>query len=110
LGTSTTGYFRAYVGEPPWQYWPNSETYLNVVDDKALAVEGATVVVISVHNAGQQAVTNQRGTGTLHSLICGPMTVRASKDGYSDWIGSWFMCRDAVPMATLNPLTAPRSD
>jgi hypothetical protein len=35
--------------------------------------------------------------------IRGPMTVRAGKDGYSDWTGSWFMRRDVY-------LTAHSSD
>ena len=51
---------------------------VKVVDADAHDVEGARVAVISVHNAGQQAVSNQRGTATLHTLVCGPMTIRVA--------------------------------
>jgi hypothetical protein len=103
-GRIATGSFRVYPGESlPWRFWPNAYSYLDVSDGNGQSIAGARAEVISVHNQGITAVSNPQGTVEFHSLVDGPMTVRVSKAGYADWIGSWFMGVDFIPRATLTP-------
>ena len=102
-GAVAVGYFHVYPGEPvPWQFWPDAVTPVRIVDVAGNAVEGATLDVVSLHNAGMQAVSDRIGTATLRAVVCGPITVRVSKAGYSTWTGSWFMCVDRVPAVVLS--------
>jgi hypothetical protein len=92
-----------YPGESvPWQFWPDVVTPVRVIDVAANPIEGARLDVVSLHNAGMQAVSDRFGTATLRAVVCGPITVCVSKAGYSTWTGSWFMCVDRVPTVILS--------
>jgi len=110
-GATAIGYFRVFPGEPiPWQFWPDAVTPVRIVDSIGHPIEDATIDVVSVHNAGMQAQSDQFGNATLHAVVCGPMTARANKAGDSTSTESWFMCKTASRRSLLDRCSRCRRD
>ncbi len=85
-GVSKTQYMRVFAGEPPWPAYKAGEAvefHGTVRDAASTGLAGAHVEVVGGHNAGRIATTGSGGGYILHPpLVCGPITVRASKAGY----------------------------
>ena len=85
--------FRVLASGPPWRVSPHSEWILKVVDTNGTALEGATVTVIEGAMAGVTSTTDRNGfTHAQIDFICGPATVRVTRPGFHDWIGSATEC------------------
>lgn len=106
-GVSDTQYMRVFEGEPPWPAYRAEEAvefHGTVRDNTSVGLAGVRVDVIGGHNAGKTATTGTGGGYILHSpLVCGPITVRASKAGYHDATASSVMCRDGMPNVVMIP-------
>jgi hypothetical protein len=90
-----------YAGESlPWRVWQDSDILIKVTDSAGQPIAGAIAEVISVHNKGQTAVSDQYGA-FLHIVVDGPITVQVKKAGYVDWVGSWLLGNDEIPAARL---------
>jgi hypothetical protein len=99
---------RVFPGEPP--LWVIEQGQVSAfVNDASRAspgngLEGATVEIISGHNAGRKAVTGAGGIYTFFPpFVCGPLTARATREGYADTAGSSVMCMDGMPKLTMTP-------
>lgn len=110
-GVVKTHYFRVFAGEPPWPAFKAGEavTIGDVVRDarnpaSTSGVGGARLEVIGGHNTGLVVTTDATGRYTLHPpFICGPITMRATKDGYHDATASSVMCESGMPVLVMTP-------
>lgn len=106
-GVSNTQYMRVFEGEPPWPAYRAEdavEFHGTVRDNSSMGLAGVRVDVIGGRNLGKTATTGTGGGYILHSpLVCGPITVRASKAGYHDATASSVMCRDGMPNVVMTP-------
>ena len=91
-GRTTTVRFRVLPVGPPWRVY-SGEYHIPVVDASNAALEGVTVAVTAGANVGKQAVSQRNGTAIfVGDFVCGPITVRGTKTGYQDWLGSAVVC------------------
>jgi hypothetical protein len=84
--------FRAYVGEPPWWVCLRCEQIWSVTDFAGRRLEGVFVEIVAGHEIGSHATSDQFGRVVFHGLPCGPVTARATKEGYREWIASATLC------------------
>jgi hypothetical protein len=90
-----TATFRVFAEGPPWlvSRGPGLEYHIRVVDQQGAALEGVLVQITAGANAGRSAISDRSGSAIFRDeIVCGPITVRGSKDGYHDWIGSAVRC------------------
>jgi len=106
-GITSTQLVRVYQGESPL---PVMMGAIGHVLDGSLPppgnrVTGATVEILSGHNAGRTAITDSGGIFTFDGpFICGPSTIRASKVGYGEMTEPRMWCVDAPqPELVLTP-------
>ncbi len=91
-GRATTVRFRVLPAGPPWRVY-SGEHHIRVVDANNVGLEGVDVTVTAGANIGRQAVSNRTGEAIfVGDLVCGPISVRGSKAGYEDWMGSATEC------------------
>jgi len=61
-------------------------------------IEGALIEVVAGHNMGRSTVTDRYGSYYFYPpFLCGPITVRATKAGYREAVGSSVMCMNGMP-------------
>lgn len=85
--------FRVLSVGPPWRVSTNAEYYIRVIDQNEHPLEGVSVEIIAGGNAGIHAVSNPSGDAIFRGdIACGPITVRGTKAGYRDWVGSATRC------------------
>lgn len=102
---------RVFEGEPPLPVLESSNsTYVSgsIRDDTlpfpSNGIEGATVEVVSGHNAGLKTVSERGGYYYFYPpFICGPITARATKSGYREAIASSVMCMNGMPQLMMTP-------
>jgi hypothetical protein len=90
-GTSTSETFRIFANEPPWRVCKSSgcEYHIDVRDAHGGRVGSVLVEIIAGHMQGRSAVSTDFGSAIfVGDIVHGPITVRATKPGYLDWIGS----------------------
>jgi hypothetical protein len=90
-----TGRFRVFDEGPPWMVsrGPGLEYHIQVIDHQGAALDGVLVEIIGGTNAGRSATSDQFGRAIFRDeIVCGPITVRGSKAGYQDWVGSAIRC------------------
>jgi hypothetical protein len=103
-GLTLVRHLRVFEGESPLLVLESGYTTF-VMGRVSNDVEGATVEVISGHNAGLSTVTDKGGYYRFYPpFVCGPLTVRASKAGYADAVASSIMCMNGMP----EPVMVPR--
>lgn len=91
-GQELTVPFRVIGDGPPWRVYPG-EYHIQVTDANGVRLEGVLVEIISGANAGMSAISDRSGTAILlGEHVCGPITVRATKAGYHEWLGSATRC------------------
>jgi hypothetical protein len=103
-----TALVRVYGGEPPLWVLEGGEVSAFVFDasrpSPGNGLVGATVELTAGHNAGRTAVTGAGGIYTFFPpFVCGPVTARATKEGYADAVGSSIMCMNGMPRLTMTP-------
>ena len=102
-----TQFFRVFAGEPPWPAYRAGEAvefHGTVRDAGSTGLAGVRVDVIGGYNAGKTATTGNGGGYILHPpLVCGPITVRASKAGYHDATASSVMCQNGMSKILMTP-------
>jgi hypothetical protein len=92
-GVELRAQFRVLSEGPPWKVSTNIEYHIRVVNDDGTDLEGVLVEIIAGGNAGLRAVSNQFGRAIFRGdVVCGPITVRGTKQGYRDWVGSAILC------------------
>lgn len=92
-GQAETIPFQVLASGPPWRAFPRSEWIIKVTDTNGNPLEGVTVTVTEGAMAGVTATTDRNGfTHAQGEFVCGPTTVRATRPGYRDWIGSATEC------------------
>lgn len=101
---------RVFTGESPLTVLtPDTTTYVGstVRDARSptgAGIEGVSVEILAGHNAGRTATTDRIGFYRFSPpFICGPITVRASKSGFHDRVGSSVMCENGMPDLMLTP-------
>ena len=90
-----TATFRVFAEGPPWLVGrgPALEYHIQVIDQNGAPLEGVLVDIIAGTNAGRSAVSDQLGRAIFRDeIVCGPITVRGTKAGYQDWVGSAIRC------------------
>lgn len=84
--------FRVLSEGPPWRVY-TGEYHVQVRDSNDAFLEGVTVEIVAGGNAGMQAVSDRFGRAIfVGDSVCGPITVRGTKTGYQDWVGSAIKC------------------
>lgn len=84
--------FRVLADGPPWRLY-TGEYHVQVRDANDAFLEGVNVEILAGGNAGMQAVSDRFGRAIfVGDSVCGPITVRGTKTGYRDWIGSAIKC------------------
>jgi hypothetical protein len=92
-GRDITDTFRVFADGPPWHVSKRGEYHIYVVDGYGARLEGVLVEIIAGGNAGRAAVSDSTGSAKFAGdVVCGPITVRGTKQGYRDWIGSATRC------------------
>lgn len=108
---SITHLMRVFPGEPPVLVMtPETVTYMSSTirdstrpDDRG--IEGVLVEIISGHNAGRTSITDQYGSFYFYPpYVCGPMTMRLTKQGYREKVISFAACEWGSPDFSLTPL------
>ncbi len=90
--------FRVFESGPPWRVskGPSIEYLIRVQDDRATPLDGVLVEIIGGGNAGRQTISSNGGRASFPGdFVCGPITVRATKDGYQPWVRSTTNCVSA---------------
>jgi hypothetical protein len=100
---------QVFSGESPLWVIDDGAAGSSVTDatnfDPNNGVEGATVEITAGHNTGRTAITDKAGFYTfLPPFVCGPLTARATKEGYEDAVASSFMCLEGMPHLKLTPI------
>ncbi len=91
-GKRFTTRFRVFDEGPPWRVYPG-EYHIQVIDADGAALEGVLVEIVAGGNAGMRALSNSGGRAIFQGdTVCGPITVRATKVGYREWVGSAIRC------------------
>lgn len=84
--------FRVLSEGPPWRVY-TGEYHVQVRDSNDAYLEGVNVEILAGGNAGMHAVSDQFGRAIFFGdSVCGPITVRGTKPGYRDWVGSAIKC------------------
>ena len=94
-GRSRTEIFRVLADGPPWHalVGPSVEMIISVKDGSGAPLDGVTVEVIGGVMSGKSAVSDRSGFAHFPGeAICGPITARATKPGFREWIGSATLC------------------
>jgi hypothetical protein len=107
---TVTHLMRVFSGESPLMVLtPQNSTYVSdTIHDarqpNARGIEGVTVEILTGHNAGRTATTDDGGRYYFYPpFICGPVTARASKVGYNVRVSSSVMCVNGMPDLALTP-------
>jgi hypothetical protein len=88
-GTQTVGFLRVYSHEPPWWVCKTCEQHIEVRGPANQVLEGVLVEIIGGHMQGRSAMSTRFGSAVFHrDIIHGPITVRGTKAGYREWVGS----------------------
>ena len=94
-GKRLTEKFRVFSEGPPWRVY-GGEYHIEVTDAAGAALEGVLVEIIAGGDAGKQAMSDRNGRAIFPGeTVCGPITVRGTKVGYREWVGSAIRCGPA---------------
>jgi hypothetical protein len=94
-GYEQTTKFRVLSEGPPWRVYAG-EYHIQVTDASGAALEGVLVAIVAGGNEGWQTVSDANGRAIfVGDSVCGPITVRGTKPGYRDWVGSAIKCGQA---------------
>lgn len=103
---------RVFSGEPPLLVMtPETVTYMSsTIRDSTRpndrGIEGVLVEIIAGHNAGRSSITDQHGWFYFYPpYVCGPMTMRLTKQGYRERVISFMACEWGSPDFSLTPLS-----
>lgn len=92
-GVDLRAQFRVFGEGPPWKVNTNVAYHIQVLDHNGEPFEGVLVEIIAGGNAGLQAVSNQFGEAIFRGdIVCGPISVRGTRQGYREWVGSAIGC------------------
>ena len=96
-GQSATATFRVFADGPPWFVLKGRsvEFHVTVEDNAGVRLDGVLVEIIAGAMAGRSAVSTLGRAIFVDDVVCGPITVRATKAGYREWTGSAVNCGNA---------------
>jgi hypothetical protein len=101
---------RVFPGESPLLVITGGHMSATVYDatttgPNARRIDGVLVEILSGHNAGFTSITDQHGWYYFYPpFVCGPITMRASKPGYRERVGSSVACERDLPELSLTPI------
>jgi hypothetical protein len=110
-GRSASAPVAAFVGEPPFLIMENGAQGFVYGGEATFdnGLPGVLVEIIAGHNAGRSSTSGALGKFTFEgSLLCGPQTLRGSKDGYQTTTITQLWCINEPQPKFVLKLAAPK--